>query len=277
MNIEGVVRQLPLFEPPIEPGQLVRAAAAGVDIGSALNDISAALPHYRFNAMLQKALELCNDVKSLGASLLFVLEKKDAEDLALLRSGHELGLLEKIRHIKEQQIEEAQDTWDGLNKAKLEIEARRDDYRDAKFMNESETAHLVLTGASAALQMISQVSEIAAGLVHIASSPRSTVPAVGASGAIAGVMAAYLALYPRAQILAMFPIFFWPVFFHVPAFLYLGFWFLMQFFSGTLAIASQREMTGIAVWAHIGGFAVGLLTFWVFLRKTPRPTPAVPA
>lgn len=118
---------------------------------------------------------------------------------------------------------------------------------------------------------------IAAGLVHIASSPRSTVPAVGASGAIAGVMAAYLALYPRAQILAMFPIFFWPVFFHVPAFLYLGFWFLTQFFSGTLAIASQREMTGIAVWAHVGGFAVGLLTFWVFLRKTPRPTPALPA
>ncbi len=118
---------------------------------------------------------------------------------------------------------------------------------------------------------------IVAGIVHIASNPRSTVPAVGASGAIAGVMAAYLALYPRAQILAMFPIIIYPVFFHVPAFLYLGFWFLTQFFSGTLAIASQREVTGIAVWAHVGGFAAGLLTFWVFLRKPSRPQPAIPA
>lgn len=111
---------------------------------------------------------------------------------------------------------------------------------------------------------------VAAGLVHIASSPLSTVPAVGASGAIAGVMAAYLALYPRSQILAVFPIFFYPIFFHVPAWIYLGFWFLMQFFSGTLAIASQREITGIAVWAHVGGFVAGLLTFWAFLRRRPE-------
>ncbi len=117
---------------------------------------------------------------------------------------------------------------------------------------------------------------IAAGIVHIATNPRSTVPAVGASGAIAGVMAAYLALYPRARILAVFPIFFWPVFFTVPAFLYLGFWFLTQFFSGTLAIASHHEVTGIAVWAHVGGFATGLLTFWAFLRPQPRVSPAIP-
>ena len=67
MNIEGVVRQLPLFEPPIDPALLVQAAAAGVDIGSVLNDVSAALPHYRFNVLAQKATELCAEVKSLGA------------------------------------------------------------------------------------------------------------------------------------------------------------------------------------------------------------------
>jgi len=111
---------------------------------------------------------------------------------------------------------------------------------------------------------------IAAGVVHVVTNRTSTVPAVGASGAIAGVMAAYFALFPRARIVAMFPILFYPVFFQVPAWVYLGFWFLTQFFSGTLAIATHREVGGIAWWAHIGGFAAGLATFWIFLRREPR-------
>ncbi|HJW14170.1 MAG TPA: rhomboid family intramembrane serine protease, partial [Thermoanaerobaculia bacterium] len=78
-----------------------------------------------------------------------------------------------------------------------------------------------------------------------------------------------------ARIVAMFPIFFYPIFFQVPAFIYLGFWFLTQFFSGTLAIATQREVSGIAWWAHVGGFGAGILTFWLFLRprKSPPPIP----
>ena len=116
---------------------------------------------------------------------------------------------------------------------------------------------------------------LAAGAVHVLTNPGSRVPAVGASGAIAGVMAAYFVLFPRARIVAMFPILFYPVFFQVPAFLYLGLWFLTQFFSGTLAIATHREVSGIAWWAHIGGFGAGILTFALFLR--PRETrPAVP-
>ena len=116
---------------------------------------------------------------------------------------------------------------------------------------------------------------LAAGVVHVLTNPGSRVPAVGASGAIAGVMAAYFVLFPRARIVAMFPILFYPVFFQVPAFLYLGLWFLTQFFSGTLAIASHREVSGIAWWAHVGGFGAGILTFALFLR--PRETrPAAP-
>ncbi len=115
---------------------------------------------------------------------------------------------------------------------------------------------------------------LSAGLIHVVTNPGSTVPAVGASGAIAGVMAAYMALYPRGRIIAMFPIFFYPVFFQLPAFLYIGFWFLMQFFSGTLAVA-HREVNGIAWWAHVGGFGAGILTFSLFLRPR-RPPPAVP-
>ncbi|HSS45368.1 MAG TPA: rhomboid family intramembrane serine protease, partial [Thermoanaerobaculia bacterium] len=107
---------------------------------------------------------------------------------------------------------------------------------------------------------------VAAGFVHVITNPVSKVPAVGASGAIAGVMAAYLVLFPRARILAMFPIFFWPIFFEVPAYIYLGFWFLMQFFSGTLAITNRLVVGGgIAWWAHVGGFVTGLATFWMFL------------
>ena len=111
---------------------------------------------------------------------------------------------------------------------------------------------------------------LAAGIIHVATNAHSEVPAVGASGAIAGVMAAYFVLYPRARILAMFPIVFWPIFFELPAWVYLGFWFLTQFFSGTLAIATRSQVSGIAWWAHIGGFATGILTFWAFLPPGDR-------
>ena len=117
---------------------------------------------------------------------------------------------------------------------------------------------------------------IAAGVIHVLTNPTSRVPAVGASGAIAGVMAAYFMLYPRARVLAMFPIIIFPIFFEVPAWIYLGFWFLTQFFSGTLAIATRTPVSGIAWWAHIGGFATGILTFWVFLRPRRNLAPAAP-
>ena len=90
LNIEGVSRQLALFSPPIDPGLLVKAAAAGLDIADVLSDLNAPLPHYRFQVMTQKANEFINDVKGLGAALLAALEKKDAEELALLRSAHEI-------------------------------------------------------------------------------------------------------------------------------------------------------------------------------------------
>jgi membrane associated rhomboid family serine protease len=116
---------------------------------------------------------------------------------------------------------------------------------------------------------------IAAGVIHVVTNPASKVPAVGASGAIAGVMAAYFVLYPRARVLAMFPIVIFPIFFELPAWIYLGFWILAQVFSGTLAVATRTQVAGIAWWAHIGGFAFGILTFWAFLR--PRRAPLSPA
>jgi hypothetical protein len=114
MNIDGVVRELPLFSPMIDPGLLVKAAAAGVDIASALADLQAPLPLYRFSVMVQKANELCAEVKSLGAALLSAIEKADAEALARLRSGHEISLLKVVRLVKETQLHEAKTNLDAL-------------------------------------------------------------------------------------------------------------------------------------------------------------------
>jgi hypothetical protein len=117
MNIAGIVRKLPLFEPPIDPALLVKAAAAGIDISSALSDRNAPLPYYRFNILVQKASELCSEVKSMGAALLSALEKKDAEQIALLRSSHEISLLEATRAIKILQVEEAKASLEALTKS----------------------------------------------------------------------------------------------------------------------------------------------------------------
>lgn len=108
---------------------------------------------------------------------------------------------------------------------------------------------------------------LAAGLVHWFTNPNSTVPTVGASGAIAGVMGAYLLLFPRARIVVLLPIFIIPWFFELPAVLYLGFWALTQFFSGTLALASPSNVGGVAWWAHVGGFVTGMLLHFVFVKS----------
>jgi len=125
MNIEGVVRQLPLFEPPIDPALLVKAAAAGLDIGSVLNDMNAPMPLYRFSFMFQRAVEICNEVKSLGSAMLAALEKKDAEAFTLLRSSHEQIMLNQVRFIKVSQIDEALRTKESLDESKKVIEERK--------------------------------------------------------------------------------------------------------------------------------------------------------
>src|SRR5438270_1483890 len=105
-----------------------------------------------------------------------------------------------------------------------------------------------------------------AGVVHLYTNANSTVPTVGASGAIAGVMGAYFILYPYARIIVMIPIFIFPFFFEMPAVLYLGFWALTQVFSGTLSLATPGQVGGVAWWAHVGGFAAGMLLQFLFVK-----------
>lgn len=106
---------------------------------------------------------------------------------------------------------------------------------------------------------------VLASLAHYASAPESVMPTIGASGAIAGVMGAYLISYPRAQVVTLLPLFIiWQVIV-VPAPLFLGIWFLIQAFQGTMSITAA-ETAGVAWWAHIGGFAAGLIATYMLSK-----------
>lgn len=167
MNIDGVARQLPLFEPPIDVAALAKAVAGGADVGAALADLSAPLPLYRFNVLLQKANDVCNDVKALGAALLAALEKKDAEALASLRQTHEIRLLDAVRGVRERQIDEARETLEGLEKSKELITIRRNFYRDIEKISASERQHQDKLQSALNAQQVAQVINIAASLAHI--------------------------------------------------------------------------------------------------------------
>ncbi|MBW2662750.1 MAG: rhomboid family intramembrane serine protease [Deltaproteobacteria bacterium] len=103
---------------------------------------------------------------------------------------------------------------------------------------------------------------LTSGFSHLAFNYHSTMPIIGASGAIAGVMGAYFVLFPKARILTLIPIFFIPYFVEIPAFFFLGFWFVVQLLS---TAGSHGQMAGIAWWAHIGGFIFGMIFLKLFL------------
>jgi membrane associated rhomboid family serine protease len=112
----------------------------------------------------------------------------------------------------------------------------------------------------------------AAAYGHIWSDPASTIPSIGASGAIAGVLAAYMTLYPHARVVTVVPLgLFFPLV-QVPAPFFLGLWFLQNFLLGAMSLGhAQSPMGGTAFWAHIGGFVAGLLLVWVFQNPKRRP------
>jgi membrane associated rhomboid family serine protease len=115
---------------------------------------------------------------------------------------------------------------------------------------------------------------VAASASHLATDPNSTVPTIGASGAIAGVMGAYFLLYPHAKVLTIIPIFYFLEFIVLPGYIFLGVWFLLQFLEGTFALTA-RQTTGVAWWAHIGGFVVGAgVTYLLRWLRWLRPVPA---
>lgn len=114
MNIQGVVRPLALFDPPIDPGMLVKAAAAGIDIASIVSGLNQPVGPVRSLLMIQKALELCGDVRNLGGALLSALEKGEAEHLALVRQGHDIKIQQMAQEVRFLQWKSAQESTQSL-------------------------------------------------------------------------------------------------------------------------------------------------------------------
>ena len=173
MNIKGIVRQLALFQPPIDPRQLIRAMAAGQEISSVASQLAAAVPHYRFTSIIQQAKNVTSTLTQLGSALLSALEKKDAEQLNLLRSAHEKTILNLTTKIKQKQIEDAGKNLASLNTSLAAAMDRKRHYRnliDGRLSTE-ETASLNLMVSALAFQT-------ASAPLHAISVPAHLTPSI---------------------------------------------------------------------------------------------------
>ncbi|HEY5960062.1 MAG TPA: hypothetical protein VIV60_26095 [Polyangiaceae bacterium] len=175
LNIDGVKQSLALFEPPIDVMALVKAIGSGLSLSQALADFNIEVPHYRFGFMLAKARELTSRMIQLGQNLLSALEKKDAEELSLLRNTQEHGVLEMTLGIKNDQLKDTEETLNSL----------RANLKSAK-TREAHYASLLANGLSAheqtqiGLLVSSQVFTNMSQLFSILSSVSGIAPEVGA-------------------------------------------------------------------------------------------------
>ncbi|WP_437308363.1 neuraminidase-like domain-containing protein [Sorangium sp. So ce388] len=180
MSIEGVVRTLPLFEPPIDPMLLVQARALGVDLTTVLGEASSPRLPYRFQVVHAKAVELCGAVSGLGAALLAAMEQKDGEALARLRSGHEVELLAAVREIKAEQVKEAQATVASLERSHETARLRRDHYAGLPRISAAEQGALAMSAMGLELGLAAQA--IAAVAPGVEATPPTTFGGAGAMG-----------------------------------------------------------------------------------------------
>lgn len=165
MNLQGIVRELALWDPPINPLLLIQARAAGVDISSVLSDVAAVVPLYRYSTLAAKAMELANEVRAFGSALLQALEKQDSEGLALLHSSTEISLLKAVRKVKSLQADEAGKQVDALVAGKAIVNERNQHYTNLSFMNPWEITHMSLEGAALVIQTIEAATQpVSAGL-----------------------------------------------------------------------------------------------------------------
>ena len=127
-NIQGVVQQLPLFDPPLDPGMLVKAAAAGVDIASVVAGLNQPLGPMRAPYLIQKAIELAGEVRSLGSALLSAIEKGESEQLAVMRQTHEVALQTLVQNVRFLQWKHAQEATNALLKSRASVYERYQNY-----------------------------------------------------------------------------------------------------------------------------------------------------
>ena len=146
MNIQGVVRQLALFDPPLDPGMLVKAAGAGIDVGSIVSGLNQPVGPTRALPLIQKAVELCAEVRGLGNALLSAIERRDGEHLARMRQRHEVALqqlTQDVRFLQHRQAEEATETL--LRSRGTALERYRHQLRMLGLQPDSQLAPEVIT------------------------------------------------------------------------------------------------------------------------------------
>ncbi|HEX7993241.1 MAG TPA: hypothetical protein VF506_04915, partial [Streptosporangiaceae bacterium] len=174
LNIDGVKQSLALFAPPVDVMALVQAFASGAGLAQVLADYSAAVPHYRFAYMLGRTRELTSRLSGLGSALLSALEKKDAEELSLLRNTQEHAILEMQLQIKQQQLEAAKQSLAALQEGLKNARARETHYQQ-----------LIATGLTAheqeqiAQMIVGQQNSQTGNSYSIASSIGSIIPQIG--------------------------------------------------------------------------------------------------
>ncbi len=117
---------------------------------------------------------------------------------------------------------------------------------------------------------------VIASLTQIFAAPSSTVPNIGASGAIAGALGAYFVLFPYSRVRTLVVIFIFPLFLRIPSVILLGFWFFLQFISGVGSIGPSAQAEGIAYWAHVGGFVSGVAVALIYRLMTRNNQPKRP-
>ncbi len=138
LNLQGIFRQLPLFQPPIDPALLARAAASGLDIASAVNGLNQPLSLVRYRALNQKAIQIAQNVQSLGRELLSNIEKEDNEALAVLRAKQEKSLLQAAESVKYAQWQAAIKNREGLEQTLLSASIRYVHYERLLGVDESD-------------------------------------------------------------------------------------------------------------------------------------------
>ncbi|NNB93035.1 hypothetical protein HI113_03805 [Corallococcus exiguus] len=174
MNLQGIVRQLALFEPPLNPRELIRRTAGGQGGLPTAGVSEAPIPNYRFSFMLERAKSFTASVVQLGGALLAALEKQDAERLALLRSSQERVLLDLTTFVKGQQIQEVASTGQALMESRNSAIARRDYYQRliAEGLSSGELSNLQAMEATLVFSVLASVATTAASIGY-------AVPQVG--------------------------------------------------------------------------------------------------
>ena len=189
-NIQGVTRQLALFDAPIDPGLLVKAQAAGVDLGSVLSEVDVLLPNYRYTALYTQALDFVNAVRAYGSALQAALEKSDADALAVMTATNQQQLLSDADQIFAWQIELASNAIAALQSTRNSADQKYNHYNDLtkaeNFANLSEWTSVALAATAAVFNAIATGAKSGSAAAHAL--PDVTVGVMGFGGTAVAIV-----------------------------------------------------------------------------------------